>query len=114
MILSAVYMLWMFQRVFYGKVTNDHNQAPARPVVPRVGDRRPAVRRGRSCMGVAPNVFLKPMEPAVQRIVERVQARQPMRVDSRAAAPCSWFRSRPTPSAAAARPRADARVEGQR
>ena len=25
-ILSAVYMLWMFQRVFYGKVTNDHNK----------------------------------------------------------------------------------------
>ena len=25
-ILSAVYMLWMFQRVFYGKVTNDHNE----------------------------------------------------------------------------------------
>ena len=26
-ILSAVYMLWMFQRVFYGEVTNDHNRA---------------------------------------------------------------------------------------
>src|SRR5687768_13989025 len=25
-ILSAVYMLWMFQRVFYGRVTNDHNK----------------------------------------------------------------------------------------
>jgi len=24
-ILSAVYMLWMFQRVFYGKITNSHN-----------------------------------------------------------------------------------------
>ena len=28
-------------------------------------------------MGVFPNVFLKPMEPAVTRIVERVQAHQP-------------------------------------
>ena len=28
-ILSAVYMLWMFQRVFYGEVTNDHNRADA-------------------------------------------------------------------------------------
>ena len=25
-ILSAVYMLWMFQRVFYGEVTDDHNR----------------------------------------------------------------------------------------
>ena len=25
-ILSAVYMLWMFQRVFYGEVTNEHNR----------------------------------------------------------------------------------------
>ncbi len=32
-------------------------------------------------MGVVPNVFLKPMEPAVQRIVDRVQARQPLRVE---------------------------------
>jgi hypothetical protein len=28
-------------------------------------------------MGVFPNVFLRPMEPAVQRIVQRVQAHQP-------------------------------------
>ena len=31
-------------------------------------------------MGVFPNTFLKPMEPAVQRVVERVQAHQPLRV----------------------------------
>jgi hypothetical protein len=34
-------------------------------------------------MGVFPNVFLKPMEPAVQRIVDRVQSSQP----AQAAAP---------------------------
>ena len=34
-------------------------------------------------MGVFPNVFLKPMEPAVQRIVDRVQSRQPMQVEAR-------------------------------
>ena len=33
-------------------------------------------------MGVFPNVFLKPMEPAVQQIVDRVQARQPLQVDA--------------------------------
>ncbi len=25
-ILSAVYMLWMFQRVYYGEITNEHNR----------------------------------------------------------------------------------------
>ena len=29
-------------------------------------------------MGVAPNLFLKPMEPAVQLIVDRVQSRKPI------------------------------------
>ena len=45
-ILSAVYMLWMFQRVFYGEVTNDHNAHMPDLSVARVGDRRPAGRRG--------------------------------------------------------------------
>ena len=29
-------------------------------------------------MGVQPNVFLKPMEPAVGRIVQRMEQHQPM------------------------------------
>jgi NADH-quinone oxidoreductase subunit M len=76
-ILSAVYMLWMFQRVFYGKVTNDHNKG-----LPDLSLREWAIVGPLAAaaigMGVVPNVFLKPMEPAVQRIVERVQSRQPM------------------------------------
>ena len=47
-ILSAVYMLWMFQRVFYGKVDQRSQQGPGRSVVPRVGDRRSAGRGRRS------------------------------------------------------------------
>ena len=39
-------------------------------------------------MGVAPNLFLAPMEPAVTRIVQRLEAREPMRVD---AGWRSWF-----------------------
>ena len=81
MILSAVYMLWMFQRVFYGEVTNDHNKQ-----LPDLSFREWAIigplAAAAIFMGVVPNVFLKPMEPAVQRIVERVQARQPLRVDA--------------------------------
>jgi NADH-quinone oxidoreductase subunit M len=76
-ILSAVYMLWMFQRVFYGEVTNEHNRH-----LPDLSVREWAIVGPLAAlailMGVFPNVFLKPMEPAVQRIVERVQAHQPL------------------------------------
>jgi NADH-quinone oxidoreductase subunit M len=80
-ILSAVYMLWMFQRVFYGKITNDHNKG-----LPDLSFREWAIVGPLAAaaigMGVAPNVFLKPMEPAIQRIVDRVQARQPLQVEA--------------------------------
>ena len=73
-------MLWMFQRVFYGKVTNDHNLG-----LPDLSIREWVILGPLTAaaigMGVAPNVFLKPMEPAIQRIVDRVQSRQPLRVE---------------------------------
>ena len=80
-ILSAVYMLWLFQRVFYGKVTNDHNKG-----LPDLSLREWVILGPLAAaaigMGVFPNVFLKPMEPAVQRIVDRVQSREPMQVEA--------------------------------
>jgi NADH-quinone oxidoreductase subunit M len=78
-ILSAVYMLWMFQRVYYGDVSNEHNRH-----MPDLTLREWAVI-GPLCamaiyMGVFPNAFLKPMEPAITRIVQRMEAREPMQV----------------------------------
>jgi NADH-quinone oxidoreductase subunit M len=79
-IFSAVYMLWMFQRVFYGKVTNEKNshQPDLRPrewaaVVPLCALS--------IVMGVLPNLFLKPMEPSVNKLVERMQTVQSLRVE---------------------------------
>jgi NADH-quinone oxidoreductase subunit M len=78
-ILSAVYMLWMFQRVFYGEVTNDHNRH-----MPDLTPREWAVIGPLAAMaivmGVYPTPFLKPMEPAVNRIVQRVEQHQPLQV----------------------------------
>ena len=75
-ILSAVYMLWMFQRVFYGKVTNDHNKH-----LPELSLREWAIlgplAAAAIAMGVFPNVFLRPMEPAVKSLVERVETHRP-------------------------------------
>jgi NADH-quinone oxidoreductase subunit M len=71
-ILSAVYMLWMFQRVFYGEVTNEHNRT-----LPDLSIREWAILGPLAAMaiymGVLPNVFLKPMEPALNRVVQRME-----------------------------------------
>ncbi len=97
-ILSAVYMLWMFQRVYTGPVTN-----PANRHLKDLSVREWAVI-GPLCamsilMGVAPNIFLAPMEPAVTRIVQRMESREPMRVD---AGWRSWFAGAAAPVAARA------------
>ena len=80
-ILSAVYMLWMFQRVNYGEVTNPKNAA-----LPDLSPREwatlgPAVAMA-VVMGVFPTIFLAPSEPAVRAVVERIVGGQ-----DRAAAP---------------------------
>ena len=55
-------------------------------------------------MGVLPSVFLRPMEPAVQRMVERMQSRQQRVVSVPAAVPSVLTRKR---SGEAGRPRAE-------
>jgi NADH-quinone oxidoreductase subunit M len=77
-ILSAVYMLWMFQRVNYGPMTNEKNRN-----LPDLTPREwalviPTVAMA-IFMGVFPNVFLKPMEASVSRSIERVTGPQPVR-----------------------------------
>jgi NADH-quinone oxidoreductase subunit M len=74
-ILSAVYMLWMFQRVNYGALTNEKNRT-----LPDLTPREWAlmVPTAAMCifMGVFPNVFLKPMEPTINKVIDRVHSRQ--------------------------------------
>jgi NADH-quinone oxidoreductase subunit M len=70
-ILSAVYMLWMFQRVNYGEVTNDKNRGLADLTGREWAMMIPTVA---ICifMGLAPAIFLRPMEPAVAKVVELI------------------------------------------
>jgi NADH-quinone oxidoreductase subunit M len=75
-ILSAVYMLWMFQRVNYGPVTKDEN-ARLKDLTPREWTILVPIVGLAILMGVLPGPFLRPMEPAVTRVVERVMGRQP-------------------------------------
>jgi NADH-quinone oxidoreductase subunit M len=78
-ILSAVYMLWMFQRVYYGKVT--HAENATLPDL-RAHEWASAVPLCAIAlfMGIFPVVFLQPMEPAVRKVVEQVQFAQPVTV----------------------------------
>jgi NADH-quinone oxidoreductase subunit M len=71
-ILSAVYMLWMFQRVNYGTVTNPKNRA-LRDLSAREWWVIGPICAIAILMGVAPNAFLKPMEPSVRRTVEHIR-----------------------------------------
>src|SRR3954464_11824047 len=61
-ILSAVYMLWMFQRVNYGDVTNPKNRALP-DLTPREWAMMIPTVALAILMGVFPGIFLKPMEP---------------------------------------------------
>jgi NADH-quinone oxidoreductase subunit M len=80
-ILSAVYMLWMFQRVNYGPVTNPKNEH-----LPDLSPREWAALGPTLVMaivmGILPNFFLAPMEPAVDRLVQRIQAQRPALADA--------------------------------
>jgi NADH-quinone oxidoreductase subunit M len=80
-ILSAVYMLWMVQRVYYGEVTHEANRTLP-DLRPREWAAVLPLCAAAIIMGVLPTLFLRPMEPAVARVVERVQLAQPIRVDN--------------------------------
>jgi NADH-quinone oxidoreductase subunit M len=80
-ILSAVYMLWMFQRVFYGRITHAENIGQP-DLQPREWAAVLPLCAMSIAMGVFPTLFLKPMGPAVDRLVQRVQSVQPLRAES--------------------------------
>jgi len=69
-ILSATYMLWMFQRVNYGEVTNDKNAGLA-DLRPREWAALVPIVVAAILMGVLPNLFLRPMEPSVERMLSQ-------------------------------------------
>ncbi len=80
-ILSAVYMLWMFQRVNYGPIANDKNRGM------RDLSLREWIVIGPVCamaifMGVIPGLFLTPMEPAVRRTIQHVTGTLPVNAEA--------------------------------
>ncbi len=74
-ILGAVYMLWMYQRVVFGKLENPENQG-----LKDVNTREKWVLAPLIVlilwMGVYPKPFLARMEPSVQKLLTEVRSRQ--------------------------------------
>jgi NADH-quinone oxidoreductase subunit M len=80
-ILSATYMLWMFQRVNYGPVSNEKNAN-----LPDLGAREwiviAPIVAAILLMGVMPNLFLKPIGPSVERLISHMQQNATVRVQA--------------------------------
>jgi NADH-quinone oxidoreductase subunit M len=85
-ILSATYMLWMFQRVNYGPVTSDKNAA-----LPDLQPREWAVLLPVATlvvlMGVLPNLFLRPMEPSIERMLGHVRDGVSVQIEATVSSP---------------------------
>ena len=76
MILSAVYMLWMFQRVNYGSVSEKN--ASLTDLTRREWTVVGPLVALTVLMGVLPNVFLRPMAPSVDRFLTQVRQGAPI------------------------------------
>src|SRR5439155_1864949 len=82
-ILSATYMLWMFQRVNYGTVTNEKN-AHLPDLRPREWLVIVPIIAVAILMGVLPNLFLKPIAPSVERVLNQFHQSTTTRIEARA------------------------------
>ncbi len=71
-ILAAVYMLWMFQRVMFGKL--DKTNESLTDLNPREIAVLVPILVFIVWIGVFPNTFLKPMETSVEKVATKVQA----------------------------------------
>jgi NADH-quinone oxidoreductase subunit M len=80
-ILSATYMLWMFQRVNYGPVSNEKNER-LRDLSPREWTVLVPIIAMTVVMGVFPNMFLRPMEASVDRMLNQVSRGAPVRIQA--------------------------------
>jgi NADH-quinone oxidoreductase subunit M len=72
-ILGAVYMLLLVEKVFFGKITNEHNRHLPDLTV-REGFVLAPMIVAIVVMGLLPQPFLAPAKPAVDRLVQRFQA----------------------------------------
>jgi NADH-quinone oxidoreductase subunit M len=73
-ILGAVYLLWLVQRVFFGPITSEENRSIPEIAWNEVAAMVPLVVL-MVWIGVHPNTFLRKMSPSVQKLLKTVQMR---------------------------------------
>lgn len=71
-ILSAVYMLWMFQRVMFGELDNPKNQKLLDLNAREIGIMLPLIALI-FIMGVYPNPFIEKMQPAINKLIAQTK-----------------------------------------
>ena len=74
MILSAVYMLWMYQRVMYGEVTHEANRSLRDLSAREITLLAPLVLL-MFWIGIYPSTFLRPTDAASAHLLEQVRSR---------------------------------------
>lgn len=79
-IFAAVYMLWMFQRVMFGEVTNPKNLGLKDLSAREIWVLMPILVFV-VWIGVYPNTFLKPMEPSVKNFIQQVEKKRALVLD---------------------------------
>jgi NADH-quinone oxidoreductase subunit M len=107
-ILAAIYLLWLVQKVFFGPITNEENRSIPDIAWNEVAAVVPLVVF-MVWIGVHPNTFLKKMEPSVKQLLATVHGTVPSRTPMVAAnAPAAP--EAPTPPAPPAAPHVSAEV----
>jgi NADH-quinone oxidoreductase subunit M len=71
-ILSAVYMLWMFQRVMFGELDNPKNQKLTDLNAREIGIMLPLIVMI-FVLGIYPKPFIDKMDPAIKKLVSQVR-----------------------------------------
>ncbi|MFN7915579.1 MAG: NADH-quinone oxidoreductase subunit M [Vicinamibacterales bacterium] len=79
-ILSATYMLWMFQRVNYGEVGEKNKDLP--DLKPREWALLVPIIAMSLVMGIFPNIFIKPMAPSIEKMLTQVRRGTQIRVQA--------------------------------
>ena len=77
-ILGAVYMLWMFRRVFFGPIVHEENKK-LKDLNMREGILLSAIMVFVVWIGVYPSTFLAPIESSVNEFIERTSVRDNQR-----------------------------------
>jgi NADH-quinone oxidoreductase subunit M len=112
-ILAAVYLLWMYERVMFGPVTNEKNRG-LKDLTPREFWTLAPVIALILWIGVFPNPFLRRLDTSSAELMERVNARMIATQTFRAPAALPGYAAAPGRSAAPGRPPAVSAAEEAR